>query len=119
PAQHRALPGRQHPAAAGRLGSVAWRRRPAPVRPDRRAPGTMRRLAVTSLLTIGLAGAAVFGVGAASSGGGSGYEVRAIFDDAASAVPGEDVRVAGAKVGSIGKMEVTPQRQAAVQLKID
>src|SRR5207247_1377105 len=108
----------QHPAATRRLGPVAWRRRHAPVRPDRRAAGTMRRLAVASLLTIGLTGAAVFGVGAAS-GGGSGYQVRAIFDDAASAVPGEDVRVAGAKVGSIGKMGVTPQRKAAVQLKID
>src|SRR4051794_571475 len=78
----------------------------------------MRRLAAATLLTLGLTGAAVFGV-AANGGGGPGYPGRAIFDDVASAVPGEDVRVAGAKVGSIGKMDVTPQKKAAVQLKID
>src|SRR4051794_33583510 len=76
----------------------------------------MRRI-FGSLLTAALIGALLFGV-AAKDGGGSGYEVRAIFDDAASAVPGEDVRIAGAKVGSIGKMDVTPQKKASVVLKI-
>ncbi|MFL5896000.1 MAG: MCE family protein, partial [Thermoleophilaceae bacterium] len=68
----------------------------------------MRRLLAGALLSASLVGLLLFGV-AARDGGGSGYEVRAIFDDAASAVPGEDVRIAGAKVGSIGKMDVTPQ----------
>src|SRR4051812_2588127 len=78
----------------------------------------MRRLAGATLLTLALAGAAVFGVGAAGSGGGSSYQVRAIFDDVASAVPGEDVKIAGAKVGKIGAMNVTPERKAAVVLDI-
>ncbi|MFL5895316.1 MAG: MlaD family protein [Thermoleophilaceae bacterium] len=78
----------------------------------------MRRLLAGALLSASLIGLLIFGV-AARDGGGSGYEVRAIFDDAASAVPGEDVRIAGAKVGSIGKMDVTPQRKASVVLKID
>src|SRR5438067_8595524 len=49
------------------------------------------------------------------------YEVRAIFDDAAFAVPGEDVRIAGAPVGSIQAVDVTapPHRKAAVTLEID
>jgi ABC-type transporter Mla subunit MlaD len=45
-----------------------------------------------------------------SSGGGDPpYQVRAIFDDASFAVPGEDVRVAGANVGTIGSLDVTNQ----------
>src|SRR3954453_913611 len=76
----------------------------------------MRRV-FAALLSASLIGALLFGV--AAKDGGSGYEVRAIFDDAASAVPGEDVRIAGAKVGSIGKMDVTPQQKASVVLKID
>jgi ABC-type transporter Mla subunit MlaD len=79
----------------------------------------MRRLITGALLTLGLVAAAVFAVGAKDSGGGSGYEIRAIFDDVASAVPGEDVKVAGAKVGKIGSMDVTPQKKASVVLRID
>jgi hypothetical protein len=47
----------------------------------------MRRLATGALLTIALVGAAVFAVGATDTGGDT-YQVRAIFDDVASAVPG-------------------------------
>ena len=46
------------------------------------------------------------------------YEVRAIFDNAAFAVPGEDVRIAGAPIGSIKSLDVTPDKRAAVTLKI-
>jgi ABC-type transporter Mla subunit MlaD len=56
------------------------------------------------------------------------YQVRAIFDDAAFAVPGEDVRISGAPVGSIQSLDVctkapcpasSPQNKAAVTLQID
>jgi ABC-type transporter Mla subunit MlaD len=68
---------------------------------------------------------------ASSSSPGKGpppYEVRAIFDDAAFAVPGEDVRVAGAPIGSIQALDVctkaqcpaaSPANKAAVTIKID
>ncbi len=46
------------------------------------------------------------------------YLVRAIFDDAVFAVPGEDVRIAGATVGSIQSLSVTAHKQAAVTLAI-
>ena len=49
----------------------------------------------------------------------SGYSVRAIFDNVASAVPGEDVKVAGAKVGVIESMDVTDDKKAAVVLRIE
>ena len=58
----------------------------------------MRRLATGALLTVTLVVAAVFAVGATDTGGST-YQVRAMFDDVASAVPGEDVMIAGAKIG--------------------
>src|SRR3954464_7078470 len=78
----------------------------------------MRRLAAGTLLPITLVGAAVFGAGAAGPDAGSSYQVRAIFDDVASAVPGEDVKIAGAKIGKVDSMDVTPQHKAAVVLDI-
>jgi phospholipid/cholesterol/gamma-HCH transport system substrate-binding protein len=47
------------------------------------------------------------------------YRVRAIFDNAGFVIPGEDVKVAGVKVGSVDDVEVTPDFKAAVVLKID
>jgi phospholipid/cholesterol/gamma-HCH transport system substrate-binding protein len=47
------------------------------------------------------------------------YRVRAIFDNAGFLIPGEDVKVAGVKVGSIDEVEVTPDFKAAVVMKID
>src|SRR3954447_12100800 len=78
----------------------------------------MRRLATGTLLAFALVGAAVFGIGASDGNGGSGYQVRAIFDDVASAVPGEDVKIAGAKIGKVGSMSVTPENKASVVLEI-
>jgi ABC-type transporter Mla subunit MlaD len=77
----------------------------------------MRRLAGIAVVALAVLGSVVLGVGA--SGGGSGYEVRALFDNVAAAVPGEDVKVAGAKVGVIQSMDVTPRKKAAVVLKIE
>jgi ABC-type transporter Mla subunit MlaD len=47
------------------------------------------------------------------------YMVRAIFDNASTLVVGEDVKVAGAPVGVISSMDVTPDKKAAVTLRID
>ena len=57
----------------------------------------------------------------ATSAGGSGgtYTVRAIFDDAGNAIPGENVKIDGVKVGTVGSVTPTPQAQAAVVLKIE
>jgi virulence factor Mce-like protein len=78
----------------------------------------VRRLATGALLTLAIVAAAIATTGAAAPGGGSNYQVLAIFDDVASAVPGEDVKIAGAKVGKIESMDVTPRHKAAVTLKI-
>jgi phospholipid/cholesterol/gamma-HCH transport system substrate-binding protein len=47
------------------------------------------------------------------------YMVRAIFDNAAFIIPGEDVKVAGVKVGKVQSLDVTPEFKAAVVLRID
>ncbi len=47
------------------------------------------------------------------------YEVRAIFDNAGFVIPGEDVKIAGVKVGKISDVDVTPDDKAAVVLQID
>ena len=47
------------------------------------------------------------------------YVVRAIFDNASTLVNGEDVKVAGVPVGVITGMDVTPDKKAAVTMRID
>ncbi|HEX3690511.1 MAG TPA: MlaD family protein [Solirubrobacteraceae bacterium] len=53
-----------------------------------------------------------------SSSGNGPYLVRAIFDDASFAARGEDVRIAGANVGSIDSLGVTSGKKAAVTIAI-
>jgi phospholipid/cholesterol/gamma-HCH transport system substrate-binding protein len=77
----------------------------------------MRRLVSIALVAAISALALVVVLGAGQPAGGT-YLVRAIFDDAAYAVQGEDVRVAGANVGTIQSLGVTRARRAAVTLEI-
>ncbi len=64
----------------------------------------MRRIAAT----IGLVGvAALWFFGLGSGGSGDSYEVRAIFDNGGFLVTGEEVRVAGATVGTVDSVDVT------------
>jgi ABC-type transporter Mla subunit MlaD len=65
----------------------------------------MRRLAVIAAL-LATAVLMVAGV-AAGDDSGDGYKVRAIFDNGAFLVPGEDVRIAGATVGQVDSVDVT------------
>jgi ABC-type transporter Mla subunit MlaD len=76
----------------------------------------MRRMIAIPLLLVAVPLVIVFGTGT-GGGGGSNYKVRAIFDFV-RAVPGEDVKVAGAKVGKIQSLDVTPDNKAAVVLNI-
>jgi phospholipid/cholesterol/gamma-HCH transport system substrate-binding protein len=92
----------------GRIGlrtqTVGWRRRGA--------AGVAAAACLAALAAIVLL--------ATSAGGSSGgYTVRAIFDDAANLIPGENVKIAGVKVGTVGSVTPTPQAKAAVVLNID
>ena len=77
----------------------------------------MRRVALIAVALIVAAIAVAVVRGSPSSSGGR-YLVRGIFDDASFAAPGEDVRIAGANVGSIKSLDVTPNKKAAVTLTI-
>ena len=73
--------------------------------------------AVAGLLTVAALGAVV--LLATSAGGSNGsYTVRAIFDDAGNIIPGENVKIGGVKVGTVGSVTATPQAKAAVVLNI-
>ena len=78
----------------------------------------MRRLALIASVVIAALIVLVIAVGA-NAGGGDPYQVRAIFDDASFAVQGEQVRIAGAPVGSIAALGVTSGKKAAVTLSIN
>ncbi len=54
-----------------------------------------------------------------AGGNNGGYTVRAIFDDAGNVIVGEDVKIDGVKVGTVGTVTPTPQAKAAVVLKIE
>jgi phospholipid/cholesterol/gamma-HCH transport system substrate-binding protein len=73
-----------------------------------------RLIPVIALLAVA---AAVVGlvVGGRDDGG---YKVRAIFDNAGFIIPGEDVKVAGVKVGTIADVDVTDDFKAAIVLDI-
>ncbi len=51
--------------------------------------------------------------------GGSGYQVKAIFQDASQIVTGDQVMVAGNPVGSVTNVALTPDGQAELTLSID
>jgi ABC-type transporter Mla subunit MlaD len=58
-------------------------------------------------------------IAASGDGGDAGYKVRAIFDNASFLIAGEDVKIAGVKVGTIDHLDLTRDNKAAVVLKIE
>jgi phospholipid/cholesterol/gamma-HCH transport system substrate-binding protein len=75
----------------------------------------MRYVALVALVLV-LAAAVV--VVATGDDDGGDYKVRAIFDNAGFVIAGEDVKVAGVKVGTIDSVDVTDDYKAAVTLDI-
>ena len=99
-------------------GSAPWR----PTGASTATPRPCRRAHEADLRHSGreasAAAALVLGVGA-SDDSGAGYEVRAIFDNVSGAVEGEDVKIAGARVGAIKELDVTADKKAVVVLEIE
>ena len=70
-------------------------------------------------MLLGSAAVAAAVLFAISAGGSNGtYKVRAIFDEAAQVIPGENVKIDGVKVGTVKSVTPTPQAKAAVLLDI-
>ena len=74
----------------------------------------MMRVLVPVLLVVAAAVAVVL----LTRDGEEPYQVRAIFDNAGFVIPGEDVKVAGVKVGKIDALDVTDDFKAVVVLDI-
>jgi phospholipid/cholesterol/gamma-HCH transport system substrate-binding protein len=72
----------------------------------------MKRAAL--ILVLGLL---VAGCGAGGSSGD--YRVDALFDNASFLIPGQDVRIAGANVGTVTDVRVTPDHRARISMKLD
>jgi phospholipid/cholesterol/gamma-HCH transport system substrate-binding protein len=77
----------------------------------------MKRLLAIAAVLVVAAVLLVIGTGAGS--GDDAYRVRAIFDNAGFLVPGEDVKSAGVVIGTIESLDVTPDKKAAVVLRIE
>jgi phospholipid/cholesterol/gamma-HCH transport system substrate-binding protein len=78
----------------------------------------VKRVAAIASVLIAASVLAVFATGAAAPPPGN-YRVRAIFENAFSVIPGEDVKVAGVKVGKVDELGITPDQKAVVVLRID
>src|ERR671929_2175381 len=76
----------------------------------------MRRVLAATPVLVAAAALAIVALGAGGDGGG--YKVRAIFDNAGFVIPGEDVKVAGVRVGAVDSLDVTKDNKAAVVLNI-
>lgn len=72
-------------------------------------------------LALAIAAAAVGGLALASprASGDSSYRVDAIFDTAKGIIPGQLVKIAGARVGSIEDVTLTPDYKARITLSVD
>jgi phospholipid/cholesterol/gamma-HCH transport system substrate-binding protein len=80
----------------------------------------MRRIALILVAVLAVPVLAIAGLG----GDGNTYKIQAIFDNAAFLAEGEQVKVAGAGIGTIDAVDLTEQdgtddQKAAVTLKID
>jgi phospholipid/cholesterol/gamma-HCH transport system substrate-binding protein len=76
----------------------------------------MRRLVAIGTLLVA-AVAVLIGAGGGSASKQS-YRVDAIFDRTAALIPGQQVKIAGAPVGSVEDITLTPERKARVQMRV-
>jgi ABC-type transporter Mla subunit MlaD len=60
----------------------------------------------------------IAGIIVASASGGGEHKVRAVFDSAEQLAPGQELRMAGRKVGKVGKIETYDGHHAVVVLRV-
>ncbi|WP_205695826.1 MlaD family protein [Conexibacter sp. SYSU D00693] len=77
----------------------------------------MRRVLAATLVVVALAAGWTVLSGAGGSSGGT-FRVDALFDNAGFLIPGQDVKVAGAKAGKVVDV-VVDGRRARVQMEVD
>jgi ABC-type transporter Mla subunit MlaD len=79
----------------------------------------MRRAPGIGILVAAAAAVAPVVTGCGAGGSSGGYRVDALFDNASFLIPGQDVRIAGANVGTVTAVKVTPDRKARISMRID
>ncbi|HEU4979545.1 MAG TPA: MlaD family protein, partial [Solirubrobacteraceae bacterium] len=89
--------------------------RAGPLERDRAADVQGLAAAVRRALASAVAGALLL----SGCGGSSDYRVDAIFDNASFLTPNTDVRIAGAKVGTVVGLAVTRDHKARIELSVD
>ena len=77
-----------------------------------------RARVVIAIVLVAITGLAALRVRSQTSGD-SMYHVDAVFDTARGLLPGGRVKIAGANVGVIDDISLTPQRKALVSMSID
>ena len=80
-------------------------------------PGLIARSLVFVLVTV--SATVVLGATIRNGGGGGGERFTAMFSDATSLQKGDDVRMAGVRIGQVSSVEVSDQRLAKVTFSID
>ncbi len=80
---------------------------------------TRRSLRLLALVAAVLAAGALAVVLTSGPKGGGDVAVDVVFDDARGLVPGQLVQVAGARVGKITDVSVTPDRKARIHMRVD
>ena len=84
---------------------------------DRRTTGDLVRLLIFVLVTTLATGVLAVTIGNLSFGGSREYQAE--FVDATGVVPGDDVRIAGVKVGSVQDVEIVDRSRALVTFEVD
>lgn len=84
---------------------------------DKRTAGDLTRLVIFMVLTTLATGVLIVTIGNLSFGATKNYS--ADFVDATGVVKGDDVRIAGVKVGSVEKVEIQGANRARVTFKVD
>jgi len=74
------------------------------------------RRAALALVAAGAAATVLIGADGSER---SSYRVDAVFDNAAFLIPGQDVKIAGSRVGRVTAVELTRERKARVEMEIE
>jgi ABC-type transporter Mla subunit MlaD len=73
----------------------------------------------TLLFFVALGALGALAIDGLVGGSKTGYLVRAVFDNSSFMTPGEDVKIAGVKVGTVTAVQLTPDNKAALVLSIN
>ena len=83
---------------------------------DKRTRGDLVRLLIFVVVTTLATGLLVLTIGNISFGGT--HEFKAVFSDATGVNKGDDIRIAGVKVGTVRKVEITDRTRALVTFSV-